>query len=162
MWHFKSLNVSSRNVNVQSCNNMKRGMYPSMFSKIWRISILALGYMVVQLCVITRFRVDNIPRWKSNNLSIINLFYNHIFFSHFFLVIIRFDKKHHFFLITIIFISSTKHLSSVLLRTTNDDQLFLFFHFHIFMSISNLILINIHFMDMERQVKLFFNIHVGG
>jgi hypothetical protein len=133
MPHFKSPNVSLRNVNLQSCNNMKRSTYPSIFSKIWRISIPALGYMVVQLCVITRFRVDNIPRWKSNNLSIVNLFYNDIFFSHIFDCVTHFFGNHPFwwetsiFWVTIIIISSTKHLSSALLCTISDDQLFKFF-----------------------------------
>jgi hypothetical protein len=32
----------------------------------------------------------------------------------------------------------------------------------LFMSMSNLIYIDIHFMDMKGYVNLFFHIHVGG
>ncbi len=42
------------------------------------------------------------------------------------------------------------NLSYALLHTTSDDQLFfLFLCFHIFMSMSNLIKINIDFMDIK-------------
>jgi hypothetical protein len=45
----------------------------------------------------------------------------------------------------------------MLLRTTNDDQLFYFFLcFHIFISISNLIQMNTHFMDMKRHMLICF------
>ncbi len=58
---------------------------------------------------------------------------------------------------------SILNLSFALLRTTSDNQLYIFLCFQtifnnslLFMSMSNLILINIHFVDMERHMLICF------
>jgi hypothetical protein len=60
------------------------------------------------------------------------------------------------------------NLSFTLLRITNDDQLFFFFLcFHmvfnnslLFMSMSNLVLINMHFKDMKIHMLICFFISI--
>jgi len=60
--------------------------------------------------------------------------------------------------------STLTNSSFALLHTTSHDQIFFFplcFHMVfknslLFMSMSNLILINLHFMDMKRHILIFF------
>jgi hypothetical protein len=61
------------------------------------------------------------------------------------------------------------NLSFTMMRITSDDRLFFFLCFHtifnnslLITSMSNLILINMHFKDMKRHMLIcFFHIHVG-